>query len=140
MREPSDLRDSLRFLCDRVVGGRATIAALALTGALAAADLMLTVHVATTHGLLEVNPIARMLAAGLGVPGLVGFKLLTLAAGLGVLAGARRLRLARAAAIGVLAAHCWMMGQWAGYMDAMRDVHDHGVSITHTEHRLAMRL
>jgi hypothetical protein len=134
------LRQCFSRSCDQAVGALATIAALAATGVLALADLALTIDVARTHGLLEVNPVARALAEYAGAEGVVAWKLLTLSVGLWVLARCRHVRLARAAAIVALLAHCWMMGQWGHYMDAMRDAHSGTVAVDITGNQLAMSL
>lgn len=126
--------------CDHAVGAFATIAALTATAVLAMADLALTIDVARTHGLLESNPIARALADYAGAEGIVAWKLLTLSVGLWVLVRCRHMRLARAAAVVALLAHCWMMGQWGHYMDAMRDAHNGAVTVDITDHQLAMSL
>lgn len=140
MREPANVMDAISRVCGLVAGPRIARLALGITGLLAIADLILTVHVARTVGLLEVNPIARALAEHSGAIGLAAFKALTVGLGVGLLLRARRILLARGAALAVLAAHAWMMFQWVAYMDVMGEAHGASLLLDATHSRLAMRL
>lgn len=134
------IHDHVRTMARSLSGRRAMTIWLAGIVLLAAIDLVLTVRVAQTHGLLEVNPIARILAAGLGLVGIVLFKVLTVGLGVAILARARAARLAPIAAALALVVHAWMITQWGGYFDAMAEAQAHGHPLLLEGHQLAIRL
>ena len=96
----------------RVVGLLGIVAALSL------ADLALTLTYVMEIGLIEDNPIARLVLRTGGPGLLVAAKLVSLAFAIGVIFWARKRGIAEVAAIIGAVVMGWVTVRWVGYIDA----------------------
>ncbi|MEL7474432.1 MAG: DUF5658 family protein [Planctomycetota bacterium] len=90
---------------------------------LSVVDLYLTLMFLTHGGMLESNPLARIIINAGSPVALIGWKIGTVTLSAFILLRARRHGVAEIGAWVGLAVLCWLGGQWIGYVNHSRDLH-----------------
>ncbi|MCW5776512.1 MAG: hypothetical protein KIS87_08750 [Phycisphaeraceae bacterium] len=82
------------------------------------ADLAITLTYLNHVGMIESNPVARIVMHGGGPWSLIAWKLATTTLAVGILLRLRRRLVAEAAAVVSCAVLVWLMVQWVAYVEA----------------------
>ena len=117
----SDAAGHFRTVLGGLLGARArgprVVALLAAVAILSLADLYMTLTHAMNFGMLEQNPVARMIMAHGSPMGLVAWKLVTVGFAIGVMSWLRRRPSAELGALFCVCVLTWLTFRWATYND-----------------------
>lgn len=91
---------------------------MAAVGVMSLADLAMTMTYLNHVGMIESNPLARIVMHGGGPLSLIAWKLATTVLAVGILLRLRRRRAAEVAAIVCCAVLGWLMVRWVAYVEA----------------------